>query len=261
MNKVDLNTLQLGSTGNPLLMLHGWGQTLESLQPLGELLTFAARVHLIDLPGFGASALHDGDWDINQYAERILKYMDEQGLEQVDLLGHSFGGRVAIRLASRYPNRVRSLVLINSAGLQRHRSLLQWSRIKLIKWLRVLFSLTPVFGPRLKEWHSDRFGSRDYKNAGALRGTLVKTVNEDLTSDVSCIQAPTLLIWGELDTETPLEIGIRLHRLIPHSRFIELPRRDHFLFRNEGAHLCAYYILQLLRESKPVPIHDQLSHV
>lgn len=263
MNEVYLNTLQLGSTGNPILMLHGWGQTLESLQPLGELLAFEAQVHLIDLPGFGSSALPDGGWDTNQYADRILRYMDEQGLEQVDLLGHSFGGRVAIRLASRYPNRVRSLVLINSAGLQRHRSLLQWIRIKLIKWLRVFFSLIPVFGSRLKEWHTNRFGSRDYKNAGPLRGTLVKTVNEDLTSDASQIQAPTLLIWGELDTETPLEMGIRLHRLIPHSRFIELPGRDHFLFRNEGAHLCAYYVLQLLREvSKPAPIHQQhLSHV
>jgi pimeloyl-ACP methyl ester carboxylesterase len=261
MNEVYLNTLQLGSTGNPILMLHGWGQTLESLQPLGELLAFAAQVHLIDLPGFGGSALPDGDWDINQYAGRILRYMDEQGLEQVDLLGHSFGGRVAICLASKYPNRVRSLVLINSAGLQRHRSLLQWIRIKLIKWLRVLFSLIPVFGSRLKEWHSHRFGSRDYKNAGPLRGTLVKTVNEDLSSDASCIQAPTLLIWGELDTETPPEMGIRLHKLIPYSTLIELPGRDHFLFRNEGAHLCAYYILQLLRDSKPAPIHQQLSHV
>jgi len=67
-----------------------------------ELLAFEAQVHLIDLPGFGSSTLPDGGWDTNQYADRILR-MDEQGLEQVDLLGHSFGGRVAIRLASRYP--------------------------------------------------------------------------------------------------------------------------------------------------------------
>lgn len=263
MVAVSLNTIKLGDRPNPILLLHGWGQTLESLQPLGELLADSACVHLIDLPGFGKSAFPDGDWDTIQYAERIRQYMDENGLDRVDLLGHSLGGRVSVRLASRYPNRVRSLTLINAAGLQRRRSLGQQVRIQSIKWLRVLFGLIPVYGPGLKEWHSDRFGSRDYKNAGPLRGTLVKTVTEDLTEDASRIQAPTLLIWGESDTETPIEIGRRYHQLIPNSKLISLPGRDHFLFRGEGAHLCAYYVLKLLREvSEPTSINPrQLSHV
>lgn len=263
MNQVSLNTTQSANTGNPILLLHGWGQTLQSLQPLGELLADSAQVHLIDLPGFGKSALPEGDWDTIEYAERILKYMDEKGLERVDLLGHSFGGRVSIRLASRYPNRVRSLVLINSGGLQRRRTLQQQVRVKLIKWLRVFFGLIPVYGPRLKEWHSDRFGSRDYKNAGPLRGTLVKTVTEDLAQEASRIQAPTLLIWGELDTETPVEMGYRYNQLIPNSKLIVLPGRDHFLFRGEGAHLCAYYVLKLLREVSETTssTQKQLSHV
>jgi pimeloyl-ACP methyl ester carboxylesterase len=257
MTEVYLNTVQLGS-GFPLLMLHGWGQTLEALRPMGELLASSARVHLIDLPGFGASALPDGDWDTERYAERILRYMDQQGLERVDLLAHSFGGRVSIRVASQYPDRVRCLTLIDSAGLQPRRSLKKRIRIAAIKWLRTLLTLTPIYGTQLREWHSQRFGSRDYLNAGPLRGTFVRTVNEDLTSNASRIQAPTLLIWGEADTETPVEMGRRLNQLISNSKLIELPRRDHVPFGNEGAHLCAYYVLQFLQEvSKTTPAHHQ----
>lgn len=262
MDEVYLNVVKLGD-GNPILLLHGWGQRLESLQPLGELLSPQAQVHLIDLPGFGKSAPLAQDWDTIQYAERILEYMDEQGLEQVDLLGHSFGGRVSIRLASRYPLRVRSLVLINSGGLQRQRSLRQQMRAKYIKSLRQLLGIIPVYGAKLKEWHSDRFGSRDYKNAGKMRGTLVKTVNEDLTAEASQIKAPTLLIWGELDAETPIEMGQRYHQIIPKSKLISLPGRDHFLFQGEGSHLCAYYVKKFEREiAEPdSSIEKELSHV
>lgn len=262
MGEVHLNLVRLGNQGNPILLLHGWGQTLESLQPLAELLAESSQVHLIDLPGFGKSAMPAGDWDTNQYADRLLKYMDENGLAKVDLLGHSFGGRVSIRIASQHPHRVNHLILINSGGLQRQRTLIQQVKGKLIKWLRLLLSIIPFYGSRLKEWHSDRFGSRDYKNAGKLRGTLVKTVNEDLTEAASRIQAPTLLIWGEEDTETPIEMGYRYNQLIPNAKLIALPGRDHFLFRNEGAHLCAYYVLKFLQNvSKPSIDTRQLSHV
>lgn len=263
MDRESLNVVKFGWKGNPILLLHGWGQTLESLKPLGELLAREAQIHLIDLPGFGKSTPPPQDWDTIQYAERILQYMDEQGLEQVDLLGHSFGGRVSIRLASRYPVRVRSLVLINSGGLQRQRNFRQQIRSQYIKSLRQAFGLIPVYGERLKAWHSDRFGSRDYKNAGILRGTLVKTVNEDLTEEASRIQKPTLLIWGELDTETPIEMGHRYNQIIPNSKLISLPGRDHFLFRGEGSHLCAYYIEKFLREiaATDSSLEKKLSHV
>lgn len=229
-------------------MLHGWGQTLESLLPLGELLGPWARVHLIDLPGFGASPMPEGDWDTSQYAERILAYMDDHGLEQVDLLGHSFGGRVAIRLASKYPERVRRLVLIDSAGLPPKRSLVQKLRMRWSKWLGVALSLlSPFFGPGLKEWHGRRYGSEDYKNAGPLRGTLVKTVTEDLTRNASEIKAPTLLIWGERDTTTPLEMGRRFQSLIAGSKLVQLPGKDHFPFQGDGARLCAYYVIDFIK--------------
>jgi len=234
-------------------MLHGWGQTLESLLPLGELIRPWARVHLIDLPGFGASSMPEGDWDTSQYAKRILSYMDYNGLKQVDLLGHSFGGRVAIGLASKYPDRVRRLVLINSAGLLPRRSPVQKLGMGWIKWLGVALSLlSSFFGPGLKEWHIQRYGSEDYKNAGPLRGTLVKTVTEDLTHDASEIKAPTLLIWGEQDTTIPLEMGCRFQCLIAGSKLVQLPGKDHYPFQGDGAHLCAYYVIDFIKANDGV---------
>src|SRR6476660_8087035 len=98
MINVNLNAIKLGSRGRHLIMLHGWGQTLASLYPLGELLASRAIIHLIDLPGFGSSGQPTGDWDTERYSECILSYMDENELTQVDLLGHSFGGRISIRI-------------------------------------------------------------------------------------------------------------------------------------------------------------------
>jgi pimeloyl-ACP methyl ester carboxylesterase len=246
MAEVQLNTLQLGRSGDPLVMLHGWGQNLQSLQPMGELLANRAKVHLIDLPGFGKSTPPPADWDTTQYADRIYQYLDEQGIEQADMLGHSFGGRVSIRLAHKYPQRVRSITLINAGGLQRQRTLQQSLRSQWVRNLRNALKISPIYRDELLTWHSQKYGSRDYLNAGVLKGTLVKTVSEDVTEVVKQIPAPVLLLWGEADTETPVEMGHRYHSLFPNSELITIPHRDHFMFQGEGAHLCSYYVDKFL---------------
>lgn len=246
MAQVQLNTIQLGTNGHPLVMLHGWGQNLRSLQPLGELMVPQAQVHLIDLPGFGNSPPPPKDWDTAQYADRICQYLDEQGIDRADLLGHSFGGRVSIRLAAKYPQRVRSITLINSGGLQRQRTIQQTFRSQWVRNFRTALKLSPLYRDALLTWHSQKYGSRDYLNAGALKGTLVKTVSEDLAPLARQITAPVLLLWGEADTETPVEMGHRYHNLFPDSQLITIPHRDHFMFQAEGAHLCVYYLDKFL---------------
>jgi pimeloyl-ACP methyl ester carboxylesterase len=249
----QLNTIQLGSNGHPLLMMHGWGQNLRALQPMGELLADLAKIHILDLPGFGKSEPPPPEgWDTTQYADRVVGYMDEQGIDKTDLLGHSLGGRISMRLAHKYPDRVRSIIMINSAGLQRQKTWQQSLRSQWIKTLRGACKISPVNRPALLDWHSQKYGSRDYLNAGQLRGTLVKTVNEDVTEIVPQIQAPVLLLWGEADTETPVEMAHRYHQLFPNSQLITVPRRDHFIYQNEGAHLCAYYVQQFLTAQNAV---------
>jgi pimeloyl-ACP methyl ester carboxylesterase len=246
MAQVQLNTVQMGSNGYPLVMLHGWGQNLQSLQPMGELLAPQAKVHLIDLPGFGKSAPPPEDWDTMQYADRIYEYLEAEGIESADLLGHSFGGRVSIRLAYKYPRKVRSITLINSGGLQSVSTLKKSLRRQWVRNMRNAFKISPLYRDQLLTWHSQKYGSRDYLNAGGLRGTLVKTVSEDLTEIAQQIPIPVLLLWGEADTETPVEMGHRYHSLFPQSELITIPNRDHFMFQAEGSHLCSYYVDKFL---------------
>lgn len=248
MAQVQLNTVQLGHGDRQIVMLHGWGQNLQSLQPMGELLAYKEKIHIIDLPGFGKSAPPPEDWDTTQYADRICQYLDDNGIDKADMLGHSFGGRVSIRLAHKYPNRVRSITLINSGGLQRQRTFKQSLRSQWVRNLRNTFKISPVYRDELLTWHTQKYGSRDYLNAGALQGTLVKTVSEDVTEIVKQIPLPVLLLWGEADTETPVEMGHRYHSLFPNSQLITIPNRDHFMFQAEGAHLCAYYVDKFLSQ-------------
>ena len=248
MAQEQLNTVQLGDRGYPLVMLHGWGQNLQSLQPMGELLANQAKVHIIDLPGFGKSSPPPEDWDTEQYADRIYQYLVEQNIPQADILGHSVGGRICIRLAAKYPQKVRSVTLINAAGLKRQRTLQQSLRSQWIATMRNTFKLSPLYRDELLTWHSQTYGSRDYLNAGVLKGTFIKVVNEDLTELAKQISLPVLLLWGEADTETPVEMGHRYHSLFANSELITIPNRDHFMFQAEGAHLCSYYVDKFLTQ-------------
>jgi len=209
-----------------ILMLHGWKNNLQSLQPLGALLAHHFRVHLIDLPGFGASAMHDGSWGTEEYAECIAQYAAANNLSNYSCLGHSFGARVAIRLASKYPRRIAALVLVSAAGLQPA----GWTRVKR-DWRR---AKNRIFGKL--------YVSNDYRQAGELRTTFKKAVTEDLSDLASGIPAPTLLIYGAVDTDTPPEMGRRYLRLMQNAQFIELPDKDHFPFAGTGASLCATLI-------------------
>jgi pimeloyl-ACP methyl ester carboxylesterase len=246
---VPIHTVKLGESGDTILMMHGWGQNGASLRILGDLLSKWYQVYLIDLPGFGNSPKPQADWTTIEYAERISSYIDEQGLSPVHVLGHSFGGRVGIRLASRHAEQVKSLILVNSHGLQRVQTGKAKQRSQQIKWMRDFCKFSDrTFGTKIYErWFVPKYGSRDYLAAGAMRNVMVKAVTEDSTEDAKKIIAPTLLLWGEDDQETPVEFANRFHDLIPDSTVVVMPGKDHFPFIDEGAHLCASYILKFFR--------------
>jgi len=237
----------LGKSGQPIVLLHGWGQSKADLRPLGQLLTKMGQVHLIDLPGFGDSPIPDTPWSTADYAASLADHLEASQIYRPVLLGHSFGGRVAIQFARLFPNRARGLVLLAAAGLRRHRSFPERIRFKMIQFLGKFLKRTQsMTSLPTYEWFISRFSSRDYKNAGDLREIFIRTINEDLSEAAKMIECPSLLIWGDKDSETPLEIGMRYQRLIQRSNLIVLPNKDHFPHRGAGAHLCAYHILQWL---------------
>ena len=268
MQKVSINSIILGKDADPsgkfppFLMLHGWNRNCDDLLPLAELLSPYMEVHALDLPGFGSSDLPDGDWDTQQYAARIVQYMDDHSLDCVNLFGHSFGGRVSLRISSAYPERVHKLVLAGSHGLKRKRGPWDQIRVKAIPKLgKTVKLIDKITGSKLfQNKFIPKFGSKDYQAAGALRGTLVKTVIEDQTDETRKVKAPALLLWGEKDTETPLEMGQRFSRLIPNAKLISLPQEGHDLFQDINSHLCAYYIKGFLNpQSGNVSSTEQVS--
>jgi len=160
-------------------------------------------------------------------------------------VGHSFGCRVGVQLAARHPDTIAALFLIAAAGLQPQRSL--WTRTR---WtprrlaFRVLRAMTPE-GPardRLRE----RYGSSDYRTAGAMRPVLVKAVNEDLSDAARRIRMPVVLVHGDSDTESPPEIAARFHALIPGSRLHLLHGFDHLTILSEGRHQVTHLLAELL---------------
>lgn len=221
-----------------LVWLHGWGQSRLALKPLAQRFAAQAECFLIDLPGFGEAPLPPPDWGTAQYSEMLAGWLGRLGRNaKTVLVCHSFGGRVALRLAAAHPALVDGLVLIAGAGLRRHRSLT--SRAKAL-FLRLVIRGARLVDERLQSRLADRLrerlGSADYRRAGALRSVLVRVVNEDLTEEARRVGCPTLLVYGERDDQTPPEFGERFKALIPATELIVLPGFDHYSILSAGRH-------------------------
>lgn len=235
---------------NPLLMLHGWGQSHKNLTPLANILSPNIDPILLDLPGFGDTKTPPTTWSAFDYADHFINYLDIHGVEKVSVLGHSFGGKIALCLAISYPKRIKHLILLAPSGLRPCPPLQKKVRMKGIKILgRAIKGYDAVFRTNhFKDYFTTRYGSRDYQQAGDMRSILVRSVNEDLSEEVNKIRCPTLLLWGKNDSETPPEMAHQLNKSIAKSKLHLFPHHDHYLFQDVGAHLMATYITPFLKE-------------
>ncbi len=254
INSVTLSPSDVNERTPTLVLLHGWASSLVALRPLGELLATRYRVVLLDLPGFGLSPLpagasnDGGGWGTFEYSERVKRFFDQNNISSAVLIGHSFGGRLSVRLASRYPELAKGVVLIGSHGLKRKRAPIEDLKLKAIRTLgNIAKKIDAAVGTRIfAHYFAPRFGSADYKAAGELRKTLVKTVNEDQSAEASLIKTPTLLLWGEDDTQTPLDLANSFRAVIKDSELHVFPNKGHEPFNDVGAHLMAKYIEDFL---------------
>ena len=218
--------------GDPVVLLHGWGTSSQSLAPLCGDLADAYRVLAVDLPGFGWSQAPPVAWGTADYAEHLRRLLEQAGIERAALIGHSFGGRIAISLAATRPAGVSRLVLVASAGIRPPRRAGIHVRVTTAKLARWFFSL-PGWGrtgQRIIAKVYGRFGSRDYRAAGLMRPTFVKVVNEDLTPLLPSIQVPTLIVWGDQDQEVPRSAMEIMAARIPQARLVVFEGAGHFPF-------------------------------
>jgi pimeloyl-ACP methyl ester carboxylesterase len=220
-------------TGPPVLVLHGWGASIEAVDPIIRALAPQLTVSAIDLPGFGETGPPPAPWGVADYADWTRALMDELGLERPSIVGHSNGGRIAIHLASHHPARVDKLILVDSAGIRPKRGLRYHRRVAMAKTAKHAARLLGSPGRALQQRVLARTASSDYANAGPLRPTFVKLVNEDLTPLLSQIRASTLLIWGDRDDATPLSDGQTMERLIPDAGLVVLRGAGHFSYLDQ----------------------------
>ncbi|CRX39327.1 alpha/beta fold hydrolase [Estrella lausannensis] len=245
-----LHFVRLGKGGIPLVMIHGFGNTLENLRPLAELLSDTREVILIDLPGFGNSPPLDSAVSAEDFAALLKDFLDKEAIAKIDIAGHSFGGKVGMMFSSLYPDRIRKLVLIATSGLRRKRTLTQSLRFHSVKTLGKAVKLfDKLSGKHLfKSWFAPQFGSSDYNLFPHVRNILVRSVNENVDDKIFKIKTPTLILFGGRDQETPPEMGHRLNRMIRQSQLVIYPTLDHRPFEDVGRHLMQKHIHQFLED-------------
>ena len=227
-----------GKEGGALLLLHGWGGRLDSFLPVARDFQGTHRVYAVDFPGHGRSDEPDEPWSVTEYMEYIRAFLTEQGIERTDIIAHSFGGRVAILLAATYPELVGKLVLTGAAGIPPRKTGKKTLKSRVYRCLRAL-SRSALARRLLGEektavWQESlvqKFGSRDYRAlTPSMRQTFNRVIGQDLTGCLEKIQAPTLLIWGEDDSETPLWMGKLMEEKIPDAGLVSWPGCGHFAY-------------------------------
>lgn len=215
--------------GPVVLMLHGWKDTLETFDALTAQLSDQYRIVRLDMPGFGESEMPDPSWRLDDYVDFIDAFIGKLNLHVDTLVGHSFGGRVIIKGVSRTVFAPRRVVLIAAAGVA-ERKVGRGEALKMVAKVGKFATMPLPRGIRQKLRHRlyKTVGS-DYHASGRLKDIFFNVVQENLTADASAITIPTLLIWGEEDSQTPLSEGQKLHHLIRGSRLETIRGASHFV--------------------------------
>ncbi len=220
----------------PVVLLHGWGTNIQSMAVITDSLKAQHEVYSFDFPGFGLSTEPETVWDVYRYADFTESALKALNIVNPILLGHSFGGRISIILSSRMP--VSKLVLVDAAGIKPKRSFNYYQKVYTYKTFKNL-AKTPGLSYLFKEFvadYSKKSGSSDYQNASPImKGILSKVVNQDLRKHMSNISAPTLLIWGTHDFDTPLADAKIMEKLIPNSGLVTLAGAGHFSYLEQPA--------------------------
>lgn len=243
---IDINGVRVrydvdGAGNRPVIVMHGWGCKASTVKVLTDACRDASTtVYTLDLPGFGASSEPPQVWGIEDYTRFLEAFTKAEGIVNPVLVGHSFGGRMAIVFASR--NATDKVILVDAAGVKPRRSLRYYIKVYSFKLAK---RLAPIFlgrerAEKLIERMRGRSGSSDYAGASPMmRAILSRCVNEDLKHLMPSIKAPTLLIWGENDTATPLGDAKIMERLIPDAGLVCYPGASHYSFLERPAQTAA----------------------
>lgn len=218
--------------GSPVVLMHGWGCNHTTVKSIAACLEAGMKVYNLDLPGHGMSQEPPEVWGVEDFTGHVEKFVDQMGIENPILIGHSFGGRIAILMASRNKG-IKKIMLVDAAGIKPKRSLRYYWKVYSFKAMKkiLLFVLGREKGMEAVEKLRGSRGSADYRNSSPMmRAVMSKCVNEDLKKVMPEIGASTLLVWGENDTATPLSDAKTMEKLIPDAGLVSFPGCGHYSF-------------------------------
>lgn len=219
--------------GYPVLLLHGWGASFDTYRGVINTLKDRHRVIALNFPGCGNSDTMENPWTLDDYCDLVLKFIKTSNIENPIMFGHSHGGRVTMKMVAEGMVSPPKIVLFDSAGLIPKKTFRQKWRAKSFKIIKRILTLPVIksFSGGLLEKARRHYGSADYNAAPlVLRQTMVSLVNTDLRDIIHKISCPTLLIWGENDTATPLADAKIIESLIPDCGLCVIKGTGHFSF-------------------------------
>lgn len=225
--------------GKPLIILHGWGSSKRVMLPVAKGLAAHRCSYVLDLPGFGDSPEPVRSWSIDDYADAVQSFIESLDADKVDVLVHSFGGRIMLKLCARDFGKahIDKVLITGGAGMKPKRSFKFYVKKYTAKTLKAPFMILPA---SLKDkalgwlrttalWKS--LGSSDYsKLSGVMRETFVKSVSEYLESSLSKIPHEVLLLWGENDEATPVYQAKRIEQGIEKAALVIIEDAGHYAF-------------------------------
>ena len=222
-----MNYIKIGEGKEFIVFLHGWGADLNSFYWLKNLYLDKTLL-FVDFPGFGKSCEPEYPYHLNDYVSKLKYLLDEFEIKSLYLIGHSFGGRVAIKFACFYENIYSyfKLCLIDSAGVLPRRGFFYHYKVWKYKRLKAKAKYSLKAKNKIVQ-----MGSSDYKKlSNVMKQTFVNIVNEDLLCYAKFIKSETFIIWGKDDKDTKLYMAKKLNRAIKNSRLYILENAGHFSF-------------------------------
>lgn len=219
-----VNYVQYGNeTGKDIVLLHGWGQNIEMMDPIGKGMQNKFRITIIDFPGFGKSPEPPYGFSVFDYYEILDELLEKLDIKEPILIGHSFGGRIAMIYAV---NKKASKLVLMGTPFRRTNKKANY-KLKILKIVRK----TPII-KNFEGYLRSKIASNDYYNASPImRRVLVNVINQELTDIIPKIKVPTILIWGSYDKEVP----------ISEAKYIEDKIKDCGLIIYEGCSHFAYF--------------------
>lgn len=217
----------------PIVLLHGWGLSGSRFSQVKQRLEdYGYTVYAPDLPGFASREAADTVKTLADYADFLRSYFHTNAIHDPVLVGHSFGGRVALKFIEMYKNSIRVLVLTGTPGYRSQKSIKRFIFTALSKAGKPLFLLPGLrrIQERVASLVYTVAGARDYSRAkGSLRQTFKNVVETDLVPAMKSVAVPTLLLWGGQDVLVPTSIAKKMQAVLSNSRLQVIEDATHSL--------------------------------